>query len=157
MPKWGYSFQELDPEKTVKASGRQIKISPKAAREVCAMIKGMNLDRARNFLENVIQKKSAVPFKRYNKKVPHRRGLEKSAAGRFPVKAAKHILKILDSAESNALYKGLDVDALKVFHASAYPGMKIKRYIPRAMGRSSPRFDVLCHIEIVLKQFGGEL
>jgi len=106
--------------------------------------------------EQVINKKKPVPFKRFNKKVPHRRGLQKAAAGRYPVKAAKKILEVLESAEANATYKGLDTENLKVIHAAAYPGMKIKRYIPRAMGRATPHFETLCHVEIVLGQVGGQ-
>jgi len=143
---------ELNSDTAVKASGRDVKVSPKAAREVCAAVRGLKIDAAKAFLEQVAQKKQAVPFRRYNKTVPHRRGLQKTAAGRYPVKAAKKILKVIEGAEANALFKGLDVDQLKVVHAAAYPGMKIKRYTPRAMGRASPRFETLCHIEIVLEE-----
>jgi len=55
----------------------------------------------------------------------------------------------------NAEYKGLDVERLRIIHASAYPGMKIKRYIERAYGRSSPRFETLCHVELVLEETEG--
>ena len=46
MPKWGYSVidEMLNQEKTAKASGRELKISHKAAREVCHHIKGMMLN-----------------------------------------------------------------------------------------------------------------
>ena len=54
------------------------------------------------------------------------------------------------------MYKGLDTELLRVVHAAAYPGAKIKRYITRAMGRATPRFETLCHVEIVLEQVGGE-
>ena len=156
MPKWGYSVMDLDPDTTAKASGRELRVSPKAAREVCTAVKGMKLDQAKELLELVRQKKKAVPFRRFNKKMPHRRGLPKVAAGRYPVGAAEKILEILETAESNAIYKGLDTELLRVAHASAYPGTKIKRYIPRAMGRPTPRFETLCHVEIVLEQVGGE-
>jgi len=157
LPKWGYSIVGLDPDITVKASGRELRISPKNAREVCAAIKGMKLDQAKEFLEQVIRKKKAVPFKRFKKKLPHRRGLQKAAAGRYPVKAAEKILSVLESAEANANFKGLDTENLRVIHAAAYPGMKIKRYIPRAMGRATPRFETLCHVEIILGQTEGEI
>lgn len=154
VPKWGYSTVGLDPDTTVKASGREFRVSPKSAREVCVAIKGMNLDNAREFLRKVIEKKRPIPLRRHKKKVPHRHGLEKFYAGRYPVKAAQKILEVLENAEANALYKGLDVEELRIIHASAYPGTKIKRYIPRAFGRASPRFETLCHIEIVLEQTG---
>jgi large subunit ribosomal protein L22 len=147
---------DLDPDTTAKASGRELRVSPKAAREVCTAVKGMKLDQAKELLELVRQKKKAVPFRRFNKKMPHRKGLQKVAAGRYPVGAAEKILEILETAESNAIYKGLDTELLRVAHASAYPGTKIKRYIPRAMGRPTPRFETLCHVEIVLEQVGGE-
>ncbi|NIU84487.1 MAG: 50S ribosomal protein L22, partial [Candidatus Korarchaeota archaeon] len=84
MPEWGYSVLELDPEKTAKASGRELRVSPKSTREVCNTIKGMKLDQARNFLRQVILKKKPVPFRRHKKKVGHRRGLQKADAGRYP-------------------------------------------------------------------------
>jgi len=155
MPKWGYSITELDPEKTVKASGRELKVSPKHAREVCKTIKGMKLDQAKEYLRQVMEKKKPVPFRRYKKKVGHRHGMQKAYAGRYPVKAAQKILRVLEGAEMNAEYKGLDIERLRIIHASAYPGMKIKRYIQRAFGRSSPRFETLCHIELVLEETEG--
>ncbi|UCE16933.1 MAG: 50S ribosomal protein L22 [Candidatus Bathyarchaeota archaeon] len=143
---------DLDPEKTAKASGRELRVSHKTAREVCNTIKGMKLDQARNFLRQVILKKKPVPFRRHKKKVGHRHGLQKACAGRYPVKAAQKILEVLEGAEANAEYKGLDIERLRIIHASAYPGMKIKRYIQRAFGRASPRFENLCHVELVLEQ-----
>ncbi|MDH5438792.1 MAG: 50S ribosomal protein L22 [Candidatus Bathyarchaeota archaeon] len=152
MPEWGYSVLELDPEKTAKASGRELRVSHKSAREVCNTIKGMKLDQARNFLHQVILKKKPVPFRRHTKKVGHRHGLQKAYAGRYPVKAAQKVLEVLESAEANAEHKGLDIERLRIIHASAYPGMKIKRYIQRAFGRTTPRFKTLCHVELVLEQ-----
>ena len=152
MPKWGYSVTGLDPDRTVKASGRELRVSHKAAREVCNAVKGMNLDEAKGFLQEVILKRRPVPFRRFKKKAGHRRGLQKAYAGRYPVKAARKVLEVLEGAEANAEYKGLDIERLRIIHASASPGMKIKRYIPRAFGRASPRFETLCHIELVLEQ-----
>jgi len=134
----------------VRASGRELRISPKAAREICAAIKGMMLDEAKEYLSQVIAKKRAVPYRRYKKKLPHRRGL--GGAGRYPVKAASRILEVLENAEANAEYKGFDIERLRIIHASAYPGAKIRRYIPRAFGRATPKFETLCHVEIVLEQ-----
>jgi large subunit ribosomal protein L22 len=155
MPKWGYSITDMNPEKTVKASGHELKISPKHAREVCKTIKGMKLDQAKDYLQQVMLKKKPVPFRRFNKKVGHRHGLEKAFAGRYPVKAAQKILKVLEGAEANAEFKGLDMERLRIIHASAYPGMKLKRFTPRAFGRSSPRIGTLSHVELVLEEMEG--
>jgi len=154
VPKWGYSIteEELDPEKTVKASGREIRVSHKSAREVCKTIKGMMLTKAKQYLRDVMDKKRAVPFTRFKKKAGHRHGLYKAYAGKYPVKATKQILKVLEGAEANAEYKGLDTDKLRIIHASAYPGMKIKRFTPRAHGRATPKFETVCHIEVVLQE-----
>ena len=152
MPKWGYSVGWVDPERTAKASGRELRISPKHAREICAVIKGMMLEEAKAFLEDVIALRRPVPFRRYKKKVPHRRGLQGFCTGRFPVKAARHILRILKDVEANAEFKGLNTEKLKIIHAAAYPGMKLKKYFPRAFGRSSPNFETLTHVEIVVEE-----
>ncbi|MBN1358330.1 50S ribosomal protein L22 [Candidatus Bathyarchaeota archaeon] len=158
MPKWGYSIieEELDPEKTAKASGREIRVSHKAAREVCRAVKGMMLSNAKTYLRDVIDKKKAVPYRRYKKKVGHRSGIEKTFAGRYPVKTSQQILRVIEAAESNAENKGLDLDRLRVLHAAAYPGMKIKRYTPRAHGRASPKYETTVHVEIVLEEKPGQ-
>jgi large subunit ribosomal protein L22 len=161
VPKWGYSItsEELDPEKTVKASAREIRISHKAAREICKTIKGMILTKAKRYLRDVIDKKKPVPYRRFTKKLGHRHGLEGACVGRYPVKAAKYILKVLEGAEANAENKGLDTDRLRIIHASASQGMKVKRYKPRAQGRATPRFEITCHIEVALEEkpeTGGE-
>ncbi len=154
MPKWGYSIipETLDQEKTAKASGRELKISHKAAREVCKAIKGMMLTNAKQYLRDVAAKKKAVPYTRYNKKLPHRHGLVNSFCGRYPIKASQQILDVLESAQSNAENKGLDVDRLRIIHAAAYQGMKLKRYMRRAQGSSSPKYDTTTHVEIVLDE-----
>ena len=155
MPKWGYSITDVDQEKSAKASGRELRVSHKHAREVCKTKKGMKLYQAKDYLQQVILKKKAVPFRRFNKKVGHRHGFEKAFSGRYPVKAAKEILRVLEGAEANAEYKGLDIENLRIIHASAHQGMKIKRFIPRAFGRSSPRFNTLTHVELVLEEMEG--
>jgi large subunit ribosomal protein L22 len=153
MPEWGYSTTILDPTKTAKASGRELRVSPKHATEICKTIKGMKLQQAKTYLQQVIQKKAAIPFRKHKKKIPHRRDLQqKFYAGRYPVKAAQKILRILESAEANAEHKGLDTENLKITHTSAYPAMKIKRYKPRAFGRMTPHFETPCHIEVILQQ-----
>ena len=155
MPNWGYSITDMDLEKTAKASGREIRVSHKQAREVCKTINGMKLDQAKDYLKQVVLKKKPVPFRRFKKHVGHRHGLEKAFSGRYPVKAAQEILRVLEGAEANAEYKGLDMENLRIIHASAYPGMKIKRFTPRAFGRSSPRFNTLSHVELVLEEMEG--
>lgn len=152
MPKLGYSVTDLNPEKTAKTSGRDLRVSLKHAKEVCKTIKGMKLEEAKNLLRQVINKKKAIPFRRYKKKLPHRRGLQKAYAGRYPVNAAKRILKLLEGAEANAEFKGLDTERLRIIHAAATASFKLRDYIPRAFGRMSPNFNTLTHVELILEQ-----
>jgi large subunit ribosomal protein L22 len=157
MPNWGYSFaeQKYDADRLAKASGRDLRIKPKHAREVCAVIKGMKLEQAKNYLEKVIQLKQSVPFRRYKKKQAHKKDLKqfKWYAGRYPQKAAARIYEILTSVESNAEYKGLDIELCRIIHAATQRGRIIKRYIQRAHGRSTARYKHLSHIEIVIYEF----
>ena len=152
MPKFKYSFANYDPLTQVRASGREVDASPKAAREVCVTIKGMTIAQAKIFLEDVIAKKQAVPFRRYNKEMPHKRSQFKFHSGGYPVKASREILKVIENLEANAEFKGFDTEKIIIIHAATMGGMKIKRYIPRAYGRSSPRFNTLIHIEIIGKE-----
>lgn len=150
MPSWGYSAS-LDPETTAIASGRDLRISYKAAVEVLRAIRGMKVEDAEKLLEDVIAKKRAVPFRRFCGKVGHRRG-EGLGPGRYPVKVCKHVLRLLRDAKANAEYKGLDVNRLWVVHAVAHKGPKIRKYMPRAFGRSTPYFEQLVHIELALEE-----
>ena len=153
MPEWGYSITDLDPAKTVKSAGRELRVSHKHAHEVCTAIKGMTLEQARTYLNRVVAKKQPVPYRRYRKKLGHRHGVGQGAyAARYPTKTAKKFLQILAGAEANAEFKGLDIERLHIIHASAHPGMKLKRFTPRAMGRSSPKVQTLTHIELVLQE-----
>lgn len=149
MPEFGYTFTRYDSALHVRASLREIDVSPKEAREVCAALVGLPLDKARALLEDVIKFKRAIPFRRYKKKVGHRRQLQGFYAGRYPIKTAKMLMELLDSLEANAEYKGLDISRLQIIHAAAYPGRKLKRSTPRAFGRTTSRNKVLVHVEVV--------
>ncbi len=150
MAKINYAYNDEDKTKTAKALGRSLKISPKHAREICNKIRGMKVENAKNYLEDVIEMKKAVPFKRHNKKVGHRRGLDGWPTGRYPVKAASQILDIIVNAESNAEYKGLDTENLKIVHISSHRGYVLRGYTPRAFGRASPFNTPTTHIQVVL-------
>jgi large subunit ribosomal protein L22 len=149
MPNWGYSVKEFDADRTVKCAGRELKVSPKAATEICRKLRGMRLDSAKELLEAVQKKKRAIPYRRYKKEVPHRSLEEGWYAGRYPVKAAKAFLFLLEELEANAEYKGLDVDRIRIVHAASQRGMKTQRVISRAYGRASPYHNTLVHIELM--------
>ena len=153
MPSWKYSVQGLDPDKTALASGRDLRIKPKTAREICHSLKGMKLEDAKDYLGDVIEQKRAVPYYRYRGKVPHRKQLQGHDAGRYPEKAAKEILRILESVEANAEFKGLYADKLRIIHMAAHRGRVIRKFIPRAFGRASPYYKHLTHIEVAVEEY----
>ena len=152
MPQFGYSFEGFDPAVHVRASGREVNVSPKAAREIAVTIKGMTVASAIDHLQLVEEKKMPIAFRRHKLKVGHRSELQGFPTGSYPVKAAKAYLEVLRNLQGNSEFKGLDPERVKIIHAAGYAGRTIKDYIPRAMGRSSPNFHQLVHIEIVGKE-----
>ncbi len=157
MPKYSYSFQNFDKSRHVRASLREKDISHKHAREIAVAIKGMSIDKAREFLENVVARNIAVPYRRYNNEVAHRSNIQDGFfAGRYPQKAAREFIRLLDNLESNAEYKGMDLDRLRIASAAVHKGTKLKRFQPRAMGRSSPRFNTLVHVELVAREASSQ-
>jgi len=109
----------------------------------------MRLDQAKKLLDAVKEKKRYIAFRRYHKEVPHHSLDEGWYAGRYPVKAAKQILFLLEELESNAEYKGLDVDRLRIVHAASQRGMKSQRHISRAHGSATPYLNTQVHIELM--------
>jgi large subunit ribosomal protein L22 len=149
MKKMGYSIK-ANPEITAKAIGRELDISPKASVEVCREIRGMMVEDAIKILEEIISQKRPVSFRRYNKKIGHRKG-KKFGAGRYPKKTAKAVLDVLKHAQHNAEYKGLDSDNMRIVHICSSKGMKVEGFMPRAHGRSSPFNHEKTNIEVILE------
>ena len=151
MPKRYFSFQNFDSTKHVRAAIREKPISHKHAREIALAIKGLSIEKARDYLLDVTKFKRSIPFKRYKNQVGHKSD-PGTMSGRYPEKAATEILKLLDNLESNAEYKGMDLDRIKIINATVHKGRLLKRFIPRAMGRSSPKNNALIHVEIVAQE-----
>jgi large subunit ribosomal protein L22 len=153
---YSYSYEHFDKTRQVRAALREKSISHKHAREIAIALRGMSIERTRVFLEDVIARKIAVPFRRHNNEVAHRSNIQDGFfAGRFPQKTAKEILKLLDNLESNAEYKGMDLERLRIVSAVVHKGTKLERFTPRAMGRTSPKFDTLVHVELVAQEGGS--
>jgi large subunit ribosomal protein L22 len=150
-----YSTQPLEDSKTARAYGRDLPCSPKSGRNVARAIKGMPVSRAKQFLEEVKELKTAVPFTVRHRKIHHRKGTG-FGPGKYPVQTVKCFLKVLESAEANAEYKGLDKDALVITHSTAYQGTVIQAFTPRAQGRATPHYNRLCNFEVILTQVGEE-
>ena len=138
-----------DPKTTARAYGRDMPVSPKSGRNVARAIKGMPVGRAKIFLQEVADLKTPVPFPVRHRKIAHRRG-EGFGPGKYPKKVAEHFLKVLQSAEANAEYKGLDKDRLLITHATAYQGNVIQAFTPRAQGRATPHYERQCNLELIV-------
>lgn len=138
-----------DPDTTAKAIGRDMPISPKMSREICGMIRGMKVESAIRALEEVVEIKRPVPLKRYNKRVSHKKGV---GPGRYPQKAARAILGVLESAVSNAEYKGLDADVMIITTVSASRGRTIPGHMPRAHGRATQWNQETVNVEVILEE-----
>jgi large subunit ribosomal protein L22 len=147
---YAYNNKDIDEEKTARAMAKSLKVSPKHCVEISNAIRGMEVTKAKEYLQNVIDMKQAVLFKRHNKKVGHRKGAQGWPSGRYPVKAAAEILKVLENAESNAEYKGMDTENLIIEHISSHRGMVIRGAIPRAFGRVTPFNTPTTHVQVVL-------
>jgi large subunit ribosomal protein L22 len=149
LPHFAYSFQAFDPAIHVRASGREVNISPKAAREICNTIRLMTLTKAITLLENVEEMKTPIPFRRHKLKVGHRSELVGFPTGSYPVRPAKNILGVLRNLQANCEFKGMDPDRVQLIHSAAHAGRVIKDFVPRAHGSSSPNYHVLVHVEFV--------
>ena len=151
MGRYNFAFQSFDSTKHVRAALREKKISHKHARETALAIKGMSIEKARDYLQRVILHESSVPFRKYKNQVGHKSD-PGVMSGRYPEKTVTEMIKLLDNLESNAEYKGMDLDRLKIISTTVHKGVVIKRIIPRAMGRSTAKNDTLTHVEVVAQE-----
>lgn len=143
MAKPNYTFQKMD-DHCARAYGKDLPVSTKASIEMCNHLRHMVYDKAIKTLENVILLKEAIPFRRFNDGVGHRKG--KMGPGRYPVKLATELKALLMSAKANAENKGLS-DSLVIAHLLAN-----KASTPFHQGRQRRRSMKRTHIELVLKE-----
>ena len=141
---------KFDPATTARAMAYELNVSPKHCIEILKELRGKKVVTAKKFLENVMEKKESVPFKRFNRNVGHKRHQSGWDAGRYPVKACGEILKIIQSAESNAEYKGLDIENMRIIHAASKKGHVTRGMMPRAMGRATDWNIETVTVEVVL-------
>lgn len=124
--------------------GLELPISTKISVEICNFIKNKNLNKAKFHLERVLELKEAVPYKRYNSDVAHKAGM---AAGRYPIKTAKHFIDLLNQLQANAENKGLNSDSLVIYFASANQGSKVWH-----SGRKRRRRMKRTHVELRVRE-----
>ena len=140
----GYSFKEYDSEHMARALGVALPISFKQSYEVCNFIRNKKVAEAKKMLQEVIEKKRAVPYRRYNFDLGHKK---KIGPGRFPEKTSTELLNLIQSAEANAQFKGMNTSNLAIVHISAHKASKAWHY-----GRKSRRKMKRTNVEIVLQE-----
>ena len=118
-----------NPKKSARAYGRALRISGKSSTIVCRAISGKNLAKGKGLLQDLIDQK---------------RDLD----GKYYTNSSKEILNIVKSAESNAEFKGLDLNRLIIF-ASAHKGFTFIR--PRRLKMRRTRRK-MTNIQIVLQE-----
>ena len=143
MAKYSYSHQDYNKETMARAVGRDLGISTKQSIEICNFLRGMNVQKAKDILNDVTELKAAVPFKRFTNGVGHRKG--DMASGRYPINAAAEILAIIENAETNAQQKGLNTSRMALVHLSTQKASR-----PMHAGRKRGRSMKRSHIEVVL-------
>ena len=129
---------------TAKVVGRGIPISAKTSCEICRAIRNTRLDQAKKLLQSVKEQKQPIAYKRFNSSASHRRGM---GPGKYPIKAATEILSLLESAEANAQFKGLNTNDLVITESIANEGSRPHRY-----GRQRRRKAKRTHVTIVVSE-----
>ena len=140
-----------EENRLVRAIGRDMNVSFKHAVVICDNMKGgLMLNNAISHLEAVVALEKTITFRRFNKGIGHRKGLGKDAIGKYPEKAAGEILKILRNIVTNADFKGLDTDSLKIIHIQAQKGITRKRRKPK--GRWKLWRTQLVSVQVIAKE-----
>ncbi|MBR9675767.1 50S ribosomal protein L22 [Candidatus Woesearchaeota archaeon] len=139
-----YAKNDFDEKTMARAKGLGLSISTKNAIEIANFIRGKKVVLAKKILEDVIGKRVAVPYKRFNGDVGHKKGI---GPGRYPKKASEQILSVIKSAESNASYKGLEPADLVINKLVINKGPTQWHY-----GRQRRRQMKRTHVEIVLEE-----
>ena len=139
MARIDYS-QKISGDTIAKAKANELNMSPKHSIEIATFIRHQRVNDAIAYLNDVIGLKKAIPFRRFNRNVAHKRGLPGNwDAGRYPVKASKAYIRVLESVKKNAEYIGLDADNLEIIHVSANRGRAQKVFLSPCNGTCDPQ------------------
>merc|ERR1719171_2375809 len=144
-----YSRQPAEPSKSAKCRVNDMRAHYKNTYETARACKGLNLLKAIEYLENVLEHKAIIPFRRYTGG-PGRKAMCKNFNhhnGRFPEKACNNVINLLKNLKSNVEVKMLDPEKCKITHALVQRAVNGRRRTYRAHGRISPYLSSNCHIE----------
>jgi large subunit ribosomal protein L22 len=149
----GISYSvDADPDTTAKAMLRERQVSLKHSKAISREIKGKTAAEAISYLESVIEGDQSVPFRQHNTGVGHRSDIDGWDAGRYPEKASKAFLDLLENAIGNADHQGFNGESMEIMHVAPHKVGEQRGRQPRAMGRASPTGAPECDIELILQE-----
>ena len=170
LPQKGFT-QPLQGNRLSVARATNVDVHVKACFEICRTVRGMTAGAAVRKLEKVLlidsdrpdirAKAEAIPYRlgSGNKKrkrsgpsmVGHRKG--GMGPGRYPVKASRVVIKLLNSAMDNARHQHEDIDAedMIISHIAAHRGTIKRGFMPRARGRATPKNHYQVNLEVFLE------
>jgi large subunit ribosomal protein L22 len=143
-----YAFQGYNKDTMARCVTLAASVSTKHCVEIASHLRGRNIAAAKRILNDAIAVKRAIPFKRYNDNIGHKKGI---GPGRYACKASEEVLRTLAVCEANAQNKGLSTGKLRIKHISANLASRPWHY-----GRQRRRRMKRSHIEIVLEESGTE-
>ncbi|CAK9438192.1 60S ribosomal protein uL22 [Lodderomyces beijingensis] len=149
-----YAAQPSNPAKSASARGKGFRVSFKNTRETAQAVNGWKLLKAQQYLDQVLDHQRAIPFRRFNHSIG-RTGQGKEfgvTKARWPAKSVNYIKSLLQSAQSNAEAKGLDVEKLTISNIQVNQAPKGRRRTYRAHGRINAYKSSPSHIEITLTE-----
>lgn len=150
-----YTFDCKD-KPCVKAWAGMERVHFKPMFETGRAIKGMNAQKAVEYLENVIAHKRAVPFFRYNEGITHHsQGHEWGCPqSRWPEKSCKLFIKLLKNALANtSTQPDLKPENLIVAHVQVNRAQQYRyRRIHQAHGRVKCYASPPTNVQIVLAE-----
>lgn len=145
---YSYKVPEDKKEHYAMARGEDLEASYKDLTQVCGRIRNKTVQKALSLLERAANMEIPILFKRFNKKLGHRRELG-GRQGRYPQKAVKIVLKVLNSVIANAKVKGLN-DEIIIVHAAANKRFSYPRMAPK--GRRFKQHYETARVELVVKE-----
>ena len=89
-----------------QAKGSDLRTHFKNTRESAQAIKHMEVDKAKKYLEDVLEHKRVIPFRRFcggvGRTAQAKNEKQSNGQGRWPAKSCEFLLALLKNAESNA-------------------------------------------------------
>jgi len=147
--KYSLSIKPKDLKLCAQARCHNVATSHKDALEVANAIRGLKLGKAEAFLNDVIEHKRAVPYKKKNKGVAHRAGM---GSGKYSDRTVKFVLEILLNAKATAQNKGLDLSKTFVTHTAVHRGLFKKPRGSRVFAKGPAHHARRSNIEMMLEE-----